>query len=67
MASTRRKQREQLPGWAWMLFGLSIGLSFALFVYLQSNELVISDSLRELTSEIRFISSLSVSGPMMTR
>jgi cell division protein FtsN len=53
MASTRRKQREQLPGWAWMLFGLSIGLGFALFVYLQSNELVISDSLRELTSEIR--------------
>jgi hypothetical protein len=53
MGSTRRKQREHLPGWAWMLFGLSIGLGFALFVYLQSNELVISDSLRELTSEIR--------------
>ncbi|MGD8340485.1 MAG: SPOR domain-containing protein [Gammaproteobacteria bacterium] len=50
MASTKRKRREQLPGWAWMLFGLCIGLGVALFVYLQSNELRLSDSLRELTS-----------------
>ncbi|HEY5666501.1 MAG TPA: SPOR domain-containing protein [Gammaproteobacteria bacterium] len=53
MASTKRRQREQLPGWAWMLFGLSIGLGFALFVYLESNDLRISESLRELTTEIR--------------
>jgi cell division protein FtsN len=55
MASTKRRQREQLPGWAWMLFGLSIGLGFALFVYLESNDLRISESLRELTTEIRAV------------
>lgn len=53
MASKKRRQREQLPGWAWMLVGLSIGLGVALFVYLESNDLQISDSLRELTTEIR--------------
>ncbi len=52
MASTKRRQREQLPGWAWMLFGLSIGLGFALFVYLESNDLRISESLRDLTTGI---------------
>lgn len=33
--NTRRKQ-ESAPGWAWMLFGLSIGLAVALVVYLRS-------------------------------
>ena len=35
MASRRHRQRESAPGWAWMLFGLSIGLAVALIVYLQ--------------------------------
>lgn len=36
MTSRRKKQRESAPGWAWMLFGLSIGLAVALAVYLHS-------------------------------
>lgn len=35
---SRAKRKEQAPGWAWMLFGLSIGLTVALVVYLRSGE-----------------------------
>jgi cell division septation protein DedD len=35
MAAKKRKHSEQAPGWAWMLFGLSIGLAVALVVYLK--------------------------------
>ena len=34
MASRKRRRNEPAPGWAWMLFGLSIGLAVALVVYL---------------------------------
>ena len=34
MASRKRGSRDQAPRWAWMLFGLSIGLAVALVVYL---------------------------------
>jgi len=53
MASTKRRQREQLPGWVWMLFGLSLGLGVALVVYLESGNPVISNALREQVSVIR--------------
>lgn len=35
MASRRRSRRraEEFPGWAWMLFGLAIGLSVAFAIY----------------------------------
>ena len=38
MAKRRRSRRKEqaAPGWVWGLFGLSIGLAVALFVYLQS-------------------------------
>lgn len=36
MASRKRRRKDQAPGWAWMLFGLSIGLAVALVVYLKS-------------------------------
>jgi cell division protein FtsN len=36
MASRKRRKKEPAPGWAWMLVGLSIGLSVALFVWLKS-------------------------------
>lgn len=29
----RRKKQEEYPGWMWMLFGLTIGLSVALAIY----------------------------------
>ena len=31
---TTRRRRQQAPGWIWMLYGLAIGLSVALAVYL---------------------------------
>lgn len=36
MASRKRRPKESAPGWAWMLVGLSLGLSVALVVYLRS-------------------------------
>lgn len=41
MASRKRRPKESAPGWAWMLFGLSIGLAVALVVYLKSGGPVI--------------------------
>lgn len=43
MAKRRRKRRtgkrqEEYPGWVWMLFGLSIGLSVALAIYMKDRE-----------------------------
>jgi cell division protein FtsN len=37
-AKNRRKKTEPAPGWAWMLFGLSIGLVVALVVFLKSGQ-----------------------------
>lgn len=34
---SKRKERGQLPGWAWMLGGLVIGLFVAFLVYLNNN------------------------------
>jgi cell division protein FtsN len=36
MATGRRRQQQQASGFAWMLFGLALGLLVALLVYLQS-------------------------------
>lgn len=36
MPRKKRRPSEPAPGWAWMLFGLSIGLAVALFVYLKN-------------------------------
>jgi cell division protein FtsN len=33
--STRRKQQQEYPGWLWMLFGLSLGLSVAFAIYVK--------------------------------
>jgi cell division protein FtsN len=40
MAARRRKAagRDELPAWLWMIFGLAIGLSVALAIWLQQNE-----------------------------
>lgn len=38
MAARKRSKREPAPGWAWMLFGLSLGLSVALVVFLKSGQ-----------------------------
>lgn len=38
MASKKRRRKDSAPGWAWMLFGLSIGLAVALVVYLRSGQ-----------------------------
>lgn len=35
--SSRRKKREDYPGWLWMLFGLALGLSVAFAVYVKDN------------------------------
>jgi cell division protein FtsN len=36
MASKKAKRHEPAPWWAWMLFGLSMGLAVALFIYLKA-------------------------------
>jgi len=36
--STRSKQQQQYPGWLWMLFGLSLGLSVAFAVYVKDRQ-----------------------------
>lgn len=38
MASRKRGSKGEAPRWAWMLFGLSIGLAVALVVYLVSGD-----------------------------
>lgn len=35
----KRQARDDFPGWVWMLFGLAIGLSVALAIWLQRNEI----------------------------
>jgi cell division protein FtsN len=42
-AKKRRKKSEPAPGWAWMLFGLSIGLAVALVVFLTSGQSVLQE------------------------
>ena len=34
-ASRAKKKNQDFPGWLWMLFGLAIGLSVALAVYMR--------------------------------
>jgi cell division protein FtsN len=36
--SSRRKTNNEYPGWLWMIFGLAIGLSVALAVYVKDRE-----------------------------
>jgi cell division protein FtsN len=36
--SSRTKKSQDFPGWLWMLFGLAIGLSVALAVYMRDNQ-----------------------------
>ena len=36
--STRRKKQQEYPGWLWMLFGLSLGLSVAFAIYVKDHE-----------------------------
>lgn len=36
--TARPTRRDDYPGWVWMLFGLAIGLSVALAVYMQDRE-----------------------------
>jgi hypothetical protein len=36
--SSRRKTRNEYPGWLWMMFGLSIGLSVAFAVYVKDRK-----------------------------
>lgn len=36
--SSRRKTRNEYPGWLWMMFGLAIGLSVAFAVYVKDQE-----------------------------
>lgn len=47
MAAKKRKKAEPAPGWAWMLFGLSIGLAVALVVYLTSGQAVLPDIVQQ--------------------
>jgi cell division protein FtsN len=48
----RRKKAEAAPGWAWMLFGLSIGLAVALVVYLKSGQPLIPERGREAVARL---------------
>lgn len=34
----RKQQREEYPGWMWMLFGLAIGLSVAFAIYVKDRD-----------------------------
>ncbi len=36
--TTRSKQKQSFPGWLWMIFGLAIGLSVALAVYMRDHQ-----------------------------
>jgi cell division protein FtsN len=36
--STRQKKQQEYPGWLWMLFGLSLGLSVAFAIYVKDHE-----------------------------
>lgn len=36
--SRRAKKRQEYPGWLWMMFGLSLGLSVAFAVYVKDRE-----------------------------
>jgi cell division protein FtsN len=36
--STRQKKKTEYPGWVWMMFGLAIGLSVAVAVYVKDRE-----------------------------
>jgi cell division protein FtsN len=36
--SARSKKQQDFPGWLWMIFGLAIGLSVALAVYMRDNQ-----------------------------
>ena len=36
--SSRARKKQEFPGWLWMLFGLSLGLSVAFAVYVKDRE-----------------------------
>jgi cell division protein FtsN len=36
--STKRKKKQEYPGWLWMLFGLSLGLSVAFAIYVKDRQ-----------------------------
>lgn len=40
--SRAKRRADQYPGWAWMLFGLAIGLSVALAIWVNSREAVLA-------------------------
>lgn len=40
--STRSKKQQEFPAWAWMLFGLSIGLSVAFAVYVRDSQPIVA-------------------------
>lgn len=37
-SSSSRKKKQEYPGWLWMLFGLSLGLSVAFAIYVKDTE-----------------------------
>lgn len=39
--SSRAKKSQDFPGWLWMLFGLAIGLSVALAVYMRDSQTMV--------------------------
>ena len=41
--STRPKKKQEYPGWLWMMFGLSLGLSVAFAVYVKDRPPMVSD------------------------
>tara|TARA_Y100000389_G_scaffold205039_1_gene262329 strand:+ start:33907 stop:34473 length:567 start_codon:yes stop_codon:yes gene_type:complete len=40
----RYKKKKGYPGWLWMFFGLLIGLSLTLSIYIKDNKLIIKES-----------------------
>jgi cell division protein FtsN len=36
--STKKRRQQEYPGWMWMLFGLSVGLSVALAIFMKDRE-----------------------------
>lgn len=48
--STRSRKQQEFPGWAWMLFGLSIGLSVAFAVYVRDGQPIVATAAPEPAS-----------------
>jgi cell division protein FtsN len=41
-AKQYKRKQQQAPGWVWMLFGLSLGLIVAVFVYVRGDETTVA-------------------------